>query len=67
MRTVLYVDGNNFLGKLRDVFKEERAQEPLWDQYDFESLFKQILSNLNTEEKRIYFARLKEHPETREK
>lgn len=67
MRAVLYVDGNNFLGKLREVFREEHVTEPLWDRYDFESLFKQILGNLNLDEKRIYFARLKEHPETKEK
>ncbi len=67
MRTILYVDGNNFLGKLKDVCKEEHVPEPLWDHYNFEALFKQILGNLPINEKRIYFARLKEHPETKEK
>ena len=67
METVLYVDGRNFLGKLEKVFQKEKKLKPRWHQYDFEGLLSLVLKGLKIDNKVFYFARIKEHPDTREK
>ncbi len=63
----LFIDGQNFLEKLKDVFQYERKKLPLWSHYDFRALFENALQNVPVREKVIYFAKISEHPETIEK
>lgn len=67
MGTVLYVDGRNFLGKLEKVFQKEKKLKPKWHEYDFQGLLGLVLKGLNVENGVFYFARIKEHPDTKEK
>lgn len=67
MGTVLYVDGRNFLGKLEKVFLKQKKLKPRWHQYDFEGLFGLVLREMKIDSKMFYFARIKEHPDTKEK
>ncbi len=65
-KTILFIDGENFLAKMREVLKERRTHAKLHC-YDFAGLFDKVLAGVGVERKIFYLARLKEHPETREK
>lgn len=63
----LFIDGQNFLEKLKSVFKYERKKVPAWAKYDFRGLFETVLQNVPVDEKVIYFAKISIHKETVEK
>lgn len=67
MKSVLFIDGENFKGKTKSVFRKLEELRPEWHTYDFVGLFNKILSGAKVDEKIFYFAKLKEHPETKEK
>lgn len=67
MKTILYIDGRNFLGKLEDVFQKEKRPAPIWETYDFRGLLGHVLTGLRIGEQIFYFAKIKEHPDTKEK
>jgi uncharacterized LabA/DUF88 family protein len=67
METVLLVDGENFKGKIKTIFKEAGKQRPQWNEYDFKGLFDKVLKGVEIDRTIFYFARVKEHPESREK
>lgn len=55
------------MGKLEDVFEIERKLVPRWETYNFRGLLDRVLEGISVDEKIFYFAKIKEHPETREK
>lgn len=63
----LFVDGQNFMEKMKAVFAYEKKTVPAWFTYDFRRLFESALQSMPISEKIIYFAKISEHPETREK
>jgi uncharacterized LabA/DUF88 family protein len=67
MATVLFIDGENFKGKIRSVFKEMGKDKPVWHQYDFKGLLDKVLAGVTADRKIFYFARVKEHKESKEK
>ena len=67
MTTVLIIDGENFKGKIEEVFKTAGKPTPIWHEYDFQGLFDQILKGLTIDQRVFYFARIKEHPDRRDK
>lgn len=67
MKTILLIDGENFKGKIKSVFKEAGKDRPIWNEYDFAGLFKKVLGNASVGKKVFYFARIKEHDESKEK
>ena len=67
MKTILFIDGQNFLGKLKHVFESEKQPVPTWNTFDFRSLFGRVLEGLVIDEYRIYFAKLHQHPDTLKK
>ena len=67
MATLLFVDGENFKGKIRSVFNDAGRQRPVWHTYDFKGLLEQVLSGIAIDRKIFYFARIKEHEESKEK
>ena len=67
MKTVLFVDGRNFLGKLEDIFKSEGVAPPSWHTYNFRGLLDLVSRGIKIDERIFYFAKIKEHPETKEK
>ncbi len=67
MTTVLLIDGENFKGKIKSVFKEARKDKPIWHQYDFSGLLDKVLTGIPIKRKVFYFARVKEHKESKEK
>lgn len=65
--TVLLIDGENFKGKINDVYLVNSKKKPVWHTYDFKGLLDKVLTGLSVESAIFYFAKIKEHPETREK
>ncbi|OHB11556.1 MAG: hypothetical protein A3H60_01605 [Candidatus Zambryskibacteria bacterium RIFCSPLOWO2_02_FULL_44_12b] len=67
METVLFIDGENVKGKIKDVFKELRKDSPVWHEYNFKNLFDRVLDGIKIDRKVFYFAKIKEHEQSREK
>ena len=67
MQNTLFVDGENFIKKIKHVFKIENGPTPNLDIYDFGGLLNRVLNDIKIDKKNFYFARLKEHPDTKEK
>lgn len=65
MKTILFIDGRNFLGKLEDVFEVENKPVPSWETYDFHGLLNHVLKGIEVNERIFYFAKIKEHPDTK--
>lgn len=63
----LFIDGQNFLEKVKAVFHHERKPVPPWPAFDFRALFTSALQGIDVRDKVIYFAKLSVHPETPEK
>lgn len=64
---ILLIDGENFKYKAKEALKELEKSEPNWAVYNFNGLFQKILNGIHLDEKRFYYARLKMHPDTKEK
>lgn len=63
----LLIDGENFKGKIRSVFKEVGKDKPVWHEYDFKGLLDKALSGFVFDQKVFYFGRIREHEESKEK
>ena len=67
MQTILLIDGENFKGKMKSVFKVAGKPRPVWNEYDFRGLLDKVLAGTHIDRQVFYFARLKIHDESREK
>ena len=68
MQTILFVDGENFKGKMKSVFKKDAHRgRVVWNQYDFKGLFDKTLKGIKIDRKVFYFARIKAHEGSVEK
>lgn len=68
-KSVLFIDGENFLHKVKEALKEEKIHKNKIDLtlIDLNILFKNSLKGLNIFRKMFYVSRLHIHPETKEK
>lgn len=64
---ILFLDSENFKHKAVESLTELDLKEPDWATYNFSGLFKKVLNKIGFDEKRFYYARLKIHPDTKEK
>ncbi|MCX6715781.1 MAG: NYN domain-containing protein, partial [Candidatus Taylorbacteria bacterium] len=67
MNTLLIIDGENFKGKLKNIFEDAGKNKPIWHEYDFKGLFDRVLKGFNIDETCFYFARVKEHEKSKVK
>lgn len=67
MHTILFIDGENFIKKIKAVFEAEKQQIPQFHLYNFKGLLDKVLKDIKIDRKVFYFAHLKEHPDTKEK
>lgn len=67
MARLLFIDGENFKGKMKFVFKGAGKGRPVWYEYDFKGLLDKVLADIKLDRKVFYFARVKEHEESKEK
>lgn len=61
------IDGENFKGKIKEVFKDVGMNKPIWHEYNFKGLLDKVLQGIDIEKSIFYFAKIKEDPQTREK
>lgn len=64
MKTILFIDGRNFLDKIRSAVSQKDIDFSI---YNFKGLIDKVLSEIKTDERIFYFGKLIEHPETIEK
>jgi uncharacterized LabA/DUF88 family protein len=67
MASILLIDGENFRGKMRSVFREAGRGKPAWHKYDFKGLLNKALGGIALERKIFYFARVKAHEASKKK
>lgn len=67
MKTILFIDGENFVKKLKAVLGTDKNSRLQLDAYDFKGLFNKVLKDIKIDKTVCYFAHLKEHPDTKEK
>ena len=67
MHTILFIDGENFINKIKSVFEAENQQIPLLYLYNFRGLLDKVLKDIKIDKSVFYFAHLREHPDTRKK
>ena len=69
MKTILFIDGENFIHKLEDVIKERKLKFNNFDisTLHFDELFKKPLVDFNPDKKIFYAAKLHFYPETKNK
>jgi len=71
MSNILFIDGENFKKKIKDVLISENIfsekDEIDWTKFNFKGLFDQILQGIDTDRKIFYFARINKHKATPEK
>ncbi len=67
MNTILLIDGENFKGKIKAVFKEVKKDKPIWHKYDFKGLLDQVLKDIKIDQKIFYFGKIREHEDSQEK
>src|SRR3990167_10261343 len=67
MQTILLIDGENFKGKIRSVFREMAKEKPAWHEYNFKGLLDKVLKDIPIARRVFYFARIKEHEASKEK
>lgn len=67
MSTILFIDGENFLNKLEEVFNENKIKITDWRKFDFRALFNEVLKGTMIDRNIFYFAKLNKHPDTEKK
>lgn len=69
VKSILFIDGENFLHKIEEVLKEEGIDKDKLDLalIDLDKLFKEPLKAFDVSRKIFYVSRLHFHPETKKK
>jgi uncharacterized LabA/DUF88 family protein len=67
MRTILFIDGRNFLSKLGSILNPKGDQQTDYSIYDFKGLVDKVLNGIVIEEKLFYLGKLLKHSETLKK
>ena len=68
MKTILFIDGENFRKKIVSVVNTGSSKEkPAWHEYNFAGLLSQVLQGIPVDERIFYGARIGIHPQTEEK
>lgn len=67
MRTILFVDGRNFLSKLGSILNPQGDRQIDYSIYDFKGLMGKVLNGIVIEEKLFYLGKLLRYSETLKK
>ena len=67
MKTILFIDGRNFIEKINSIFDPRGKKNIDFSIYNFKGLINKVLLGININKRIFYFGRLMEHPETLEK
>ncbi len=68
-KTILFIDGENFINKVEEVLREEKIDKKRLDLalIDFNKLFKEPLKEFKVSRKIFYAAKLHYYPQTKDK
>jgi len=69
MKTIIFIDGRNFIGKINSVLnpEKEKNREVDFSIYNFAGLLDKVLENISIDKKIFYLGRLTRNNETKEK
>jgi uncharacterized LabA/DUF88 family protein len=67
METIFFIDGENFVKKIKAVLKQAKQPTRQLHLYNFKGLLDKVLKEVKISKSIFYFARIKEHPDTKEK
>lgn len=69
MKTILFIDGRNFIAKLKSILDTSKKKEEKVDFsiYNFAGLLDKVLAGINIDQKIFYIGRLTMHEKTKEK
>ncbi|MFA6992702.1 MAG: NYN domain-containing protein [Candidatus Gracilibacteria bacterium] len=69
MKSVLFIDGRNFISKIRDILNPENNKENQTDfsVFNFSGLFNKVLQEVKIDKKVFYFGKIERHSETEKK
>ena len=69
MKTILFIDGRNFISKIKSVLnpKNDKNKEIDFSIYNFTGLLDKVLSDIVIDKKIFYIGRLVRHSKTKEK
>lgn len=69
MKTILFVDGRNFIGKINSILNPEKDKnkEVDFSIYNFAGLLDKALAGISIDKKIFYIGKLTRHDETKEK
>lgn len=62
-----FIDGENFRKSIRTVLETKGKASITWHTYDFKGLLEKVLKGVSIDHVIFYFARLTEHPRTKDK
>lgn len=64
MKTILFVDGRNFISKIDFILNSNKNKNTDFSIYNFKDLIDKVLSGIVVDRKIFYMGKLIEHPET---
>ena len=69
MKTILFIDGRNFISKIESVLnpEKEKGKEVDFSIYNFAGLLDKVLTGISIDKKIFYISRLTKHKKTKEK
>ena len=67
MKTILFIDGRNFLDKINYILRSNKQESVDFSMYNFRGLIDKVLSGIKIDRTIFYFGKLSEHPATIEK
>lgn len=69
MQNILFVDGRNFIGKIKDIlnFENSRGNQIDFSVFDFAGLFDRVLQGIKIDKKVFYFGKIEKYMETEKK
>ncbi len=67
MKTILFIDGRNFIHKIEEILKTNKKGSFNFSNYNFSGLIDKVFTEAKIDRKIFYFGRLIKHPETVEK
>lgn len=64
MKTILFIDGRNFIDKINSILNPNGEEDIDFSIYNFKGLIDKVLTKINIDRKIFYFGKLIKHPET---
>jgi len=64
MKTILFIDGRNFIDKINSTLNPNGEEDIDFSIYNFKGLIDKVLTKINIDRKIFYFGKLIKHPKT---